>query len=181
MSLKEKKNYVVLVNDQGQTLGYEEKLKVHQEGVLHLAFSIFILNPEGEMLLQQRAWEKYHFAGLWSNACCSHPVPEEELYLTMQRRLREEMGFDTALTEAFSFIYRCRDEISGLIEHEWDQVFVGVYAGEIIANPQEVAAYRWISLEALDQEVHLHPDRFTEWFKQAMVLLKQKKLLPVTR
>jgi isopentenyl-diphosphate Delta-isomerase len=172
------RNLVVLVDTQGKILGVEEKMKAHQEGMLHKAFSIFIFNSNNEMLLQQRNINKYHFGGLWSNTCCSHPAPEEVLEKAAHRRLQEEMGFDTPLTQAFSFIYRATDQKSKLIEHELDAVFVGIYDGEIRPDLQEIQAYRWISLDTLNQEMANYPELFTEWFKISLDMLKEQQLLP---
>jgi isopentenyl-diphosphate Delta-isomerase len=174
----ENRNYVVLVNPQGQAIGVEEKMKAHQEGLLHKAFSIFVWNSKHEMLLQQRNLNKYHFGGLWSNTCCSHPSPDEDLTQAAHRRLQEEMGFDTPLTKAFSFIYKATDQKSRLIEHELDSVFIGTYDGEIRPDLQEIQAYRWISQEALALEMAKNPDQFTEWFKISLAMLQEQKLLP---
>ncbi len=177
--MSEAKSYVVLVSPQGEATGQEEKLKAHQEGLLHKAFSIFIMNSSGQMLLQQRALHKYHFAGLWSNTCCSHPSPGEPLEQAAHRRLQEELGFDTTLTEVFSFIYKEYDEKSGLTEHELDFVFTGVYNGNVSPNPQEVHSYRWVPLDKLYQEIASTPHIFSAWFKKGIALLQAKELLPV--
>jgi isopentenyl-diphosphate delta-isomerase len=174
----ENRNYVVLVDPQGQAIGVEEKLKAHEKGLLHKAFSIFVWNSKNEMLLQQRNLNKYHFGGLWSNTCCSHPVPEEDLMQAAHRRLQEEMGFDTSLTEAFSFIYKVTDHKSRLIEHELDSVFLGIYDGEVRPDLQEIEAYRWVTLDALNREMAEKPAQFTEWFKIILVMLKEKQLFP---
>jgi isopentenyl-diphosphate delta-isomerase len=174
---EESRNLVVLVNEQGEIVGYEDKLKAHQSGALHKAFSVFILNHKDEMLLQQRGLKKYHFAGLWSNACCSHPMPEEDLKQAAHRRLQEEMGFDTSLKEVYSFIYKALDAKSGLYEHELDFIFVGYYEGDIQPDPEEVNAYQWIKLDQLYQEVAQEPEKFTEWFKICLSTFQQKKLL----
>src|SRR5258708_5798594 len=117
-----------------------EKLEVHQKGLLHRAFSIFIFNRKGEMLLQQRALNKYHNGGLWTNACCSHPAPGEKTLTAATRRLKEEMGFTTALEKAFDFTYKVSFE-NGLTENEFDHVFTGRYEGSIEPNPDEVKDY----------------------------------------
>jgi isopentenyl-diphosphate delta-isomerase len=167
---------VVLVNEQDQQVGTKEKLAAHKEGLLHRAFSIFIFNDKHEMLLQQRAFTKYHSGGLWTNACCSHPRVGESPLAAAQRRLKEEMGFVTNLEPFFSFIYRA-DVGGDLIEHEYDHVFLGTYSGPIDKlNPEEVAAYRWISLEELVSEIAISPEHFTEWFKIAQPLVMQKIL-----
>ncbi|QHT65642.1 isopentenyl-diphosphate Delta-isomerase [Rhodocytophaga rosea] len=174
----ENRNYVVLVDPQGQAIGVEEKLKAHQKGLLHKAFSIFVWNSKNEMLLQQRNLNKYHFGGLWSNTCCSHPSPDEDLAQAAHRRLQEEMGFYTPLTQAFSFIYKAADPKSKLIEHELDTVFVGIYDGEIRPDLQEIEAYRWVTLDALTQEMAENPEQFTEWFKICLAMMEEKQLLP---
>ena len=179
MLTKELQQQVVLVNAQGQVTGYEQKLKAHQDGMLHQALSVCILNESGEMLLQQRAFSKYHFAGLWSNTCCSHPFPGEDPKLAAHRRLREEMGFDTELTGVFSFIYKAKDEKSGLIEHELDYVFTGTYNGPVLPDAQEIEAYQWIPLERLYSHIKSHPEKFTEWFKLIVVRLQNEQLLPL--
>ena len=171
------RDLVVLVNEKAEVIGTEEKLKAHQEGLLHQAFSIFILNEQDQMLIQQRGLKKYHFAGLWSNACCSHPMPGEPVAQAAHRRLQEELGFDTALEEAFSFIYKTQDNKSRLYEHELDQVLVGTYEGDLFPDKEEIHAFRWVGLYDLVSEMADSPDTFTPWFHTAMDLLKQKGLL----
>ncbi len=158
---------VILVDRDDNPIGVGEKTATHQRGTLHRAFSIFIFNPAGHMLLQQRAHHKYHSGGLWSNACCSHPRPGEETQKAAHRRLQEEMGFDCPLEEVFQFIYRAELD-NDLIEHEYDHVLVGVYDGQVTPNPNEVAAYQWVEVEALQRDVQTHPDRYTVWFKQVL-------------
>ncbi len=158
-------SYVELVNERGETTGQAEKLQVHREGLLHRAFSVFIFNASGQTLLQQRAQDKYHFAGLWSNACCSHPAPSENVLLASERRLQEELGFTTRLTELFSFVYRAEDPLSKLIEHEWDTLLLGRYSGPVCPNPEEVAAYRWVEPAQLEGELIKSPEQFTPWLK----------------
>lgn len=178
MTVEDNKAQVVLVDAQGEVLGYEEKLKAHQEGKLHLAFSIFIFNSSGEMLLQQRAFSKYHFAGLWSNTCCSHPFPQESIEQAAHRRLQEEMGFDTTLTQAFSFLYKATDNQSGLTEHELDYVFTGVYNGIVLPDTREVNAFRWLTPDTLYKEIAHNQDMFTIWFRIAIDKLKENTLWP---
>jgi isopentenyl-diphosphate delta-isomerase len=168
---------VVLVNTQGHITGYEEKLKAHQNGHLHQAISIIIVNDAGEMLLQQRAFSKYHFAGLWSNTCCSHPFPEEKPEQAAHRRLREEMGVDTALSPLFSFIYQATDSQSGLTEHELDYVFTGRYNGVVIPDSCEIQAYQWMSADTLYQSIEKKPEIFTVWFKLIMDRICRENLL----
>ena len=121
---------VILVNEQDEPIGLMEKMEAHEKGLLHRAFSILIFNSNGEMLLQQRASGKYHSPNLWTNACCSHPMPGESLFDAAHRRLKEEMGFDTFLSHAFTFTYRT-DFDNGLTEHEIDNVFTGIFDGDI--------------------------------------------------
>src|SRR5437868_2002286 len=128
---------VILVNKRDEPTGSMEKLAAHQQGLLHRAFSIFIFNDNGELLLQQRAIDKYHSGGLWTNTCCSHPQPGEETIVAAQRRLKEEMGFTTSIKKVFDFVYKAEFG-NGLIEHEFDHVFAGNYNGEIEYNKDEV-------------------------------------------
>lgn len=158
---------VVLVDSNDQPVGKMEKLEAHRKGLLHRAFSVFIFNRNNELLLQQRALEKYHSGGLWTNSCCSHPVPDESLEAAGAKRLSEEMGFTTGLSRLFAFEYRVELD-NQLIEHEYDHVLVGRYDGEIIPNPEEVMAFRWISMDDLMTELQQHPDAFTSWFKIIM-------------
>ena len=155
---------VVLVDENDREIGTEEKMEAHEEGRLHRAFSIFIFNSKGEMLLQRRAFGKYHSGGLWTNACCSHPKPNESVERAAHRRLREELGFDCKLTERFCFIYKARLD-HGLIEHEFDHVLTGNHDGEIVPNGDEVSEILWITIDDLKSEMRRHPNDFTEWFK----------------
>lgn len=158
---------VILVNKIDAPVGGQEKLQAHQQGALHRAFSVFIFNDTGEMLLQQRALGKYHSGGLWTNACCSHPRPGEETVVAAHRRLREEMGFDCEIRKVFDFIYRAELDF-GLIEHEFDHAFIGTYNGEILPDADEVADFKWISLENLKEDVEKLPEIYTIWFKIAL-------------
>ena len=158
---------VILVDQQDRQIGLEERFKVHREGKLHRALSVFIFNERGEMLLQKRAQDKHHSGGLWSNACCSHPRPDESVEWAAARRLREEMGFHCELKEAFCFIYKAELE-PGLIEHECDHVFVGHYNGKVFPDPREVEDYRWLDIEVLKEYVTTCPEDYTVWFKIAL-------------
>ncbi len=155
--------YVILVDNQDNEIGTEEKIAAHEKALLHRAFSILIFNSKGEMLLQQRALGKYHAGGLWTNACCSHPNPGESVEDAIHRRLQEENGFDTPLTKETEFIYNVPVS-NGLTEHEYLHVYRGVYDGDIHINPEEAAAVRWISADALREEVAQNKERFTPWF-----------------
>jgi isopentenyl-diphosphate delta-isomerase len=160
------KDYVILVDENDNEIGIEEKMKAHEDAKLHRAFSIFIFNSKGEMLLQQRACDKYHSGCLWSNATCSHPRPGEQVEQAAHRRLKEEMGFDTELKKEFHFIYKA-DFDHGLTEHEFDHVFLGQYDGPINLNADEADDYKWIDLESLQQDIKRNPDDYTVWFKIA--------------
>ena len=160
--------HVVLVDHQDKELGTCEKLKAHKEGLLHRAFSVFIFNSEGKMLIHKRAQGKYHSEGLWTNACCSHPRQNESLQDAVKRRLPEEMGISCDVKEAFSLLYHANVS-KNLIEHEFDHVFIGTYDNdEIEPNPEEVAEYRWIAIGDLLEEMSANPKSFTEWFHLAV-------------
>ncbi len=154
---------LILVDEHDNEIGVEEKLPAHEKGLLHRAFSVIIFNSKGEMLIQQRALTKYHAGGLWSNACCGHPYPGEAVEDAIHRRLQEENGFDTTLTKQTEFIYNV-PVTNNLIEHEYLHVFSGTYEGEIHINPEEAAAVRWISADALREEVAKQKEHFTPWF-----------------
>jgi isopentenyl-diphosphate Delta-isomerase len=166
---------VILVDENDNPIGEMGKMEVHEKAVLHRAFSIFIFNAKGEMLLQKRADNKYHSAGLWTNTCCSHPRPGEETLPAAQKRLQEEMGFSTTLSKAFSFIYKAPFD-NGLTEHEYDHVFTGTYNGLVQPNPQEVSDYCYQSIKQIKSNIETHPGHFTEWFKIALPKLEEHLL-----
>jgi isopentenyl-diphosphate Delta-isomerase len=157
---------VILVDEHDVQTGTMEKMEVHQKALLHRAFSIFIFNEKGEMLLHRRAEKKYHSGGLWTNACCSHPKPGEETLMAAEIRLQEEMGFNTALTKAFDFVYKAPFD-NGLTEHEFDHVFIGNYDGDIVPNADEVSDYCFKTVEEIKNSIQTHPQKYTEWFKIA--------------
>ncbi|MBN2009267.1 isopentenyl-diphosphate Delta-isomerase [candidate division KSB1 bacterium] len=166
---------VILVDEKDNNVGKQEKMKAHEDAQLHRAFSIFVYNSTGDMLLQQRADEKYHSGGLWTNTCCSHPRPDESVEQAAHRRLQEEMGFDTQLEEKFTFIYKAALDHE-LTEHELDHVLVGFYDGEIHINKNEAKSYRWVNTDWLMEDIEQHPERYTVWFKIAFAeLLKRDK------
>ena len=156
---------VIVVDDLNRVLGEGDKLDVHRRGQLHRAFSIFIFNANGDLLLQRRADTKYHFAGQWSNSCCGHPRPDEPTAGAALRRLGEELGFHAPLTEQMQLTYRAADPLSGLIEHEYLHVFRGRFVGEPRPDPAEVGAWRWISVGAVRRAVRVSPGLFTPWFR----------------
>jgi len=158
--------YVILVDQNDQPIGTREKLQTHQDGALHRALSIFVFNSNGQMLLQQRAYGKYHSGGLWSNTCCTHPRPDESTLEAAHRRLREEMGFDCELVEIFSFTYHAELDMN-LIEHEYDHVFVGLYEHDPHLNADEAEAWKWMDVPALQDDLKERSDVYTPWFKIA--------------
>ncbi len=155
---------VILVDENDNVVGSMDKLEAHVKGILHRAFSVLIFNSRGEMLIQKRAKNKYHSGGLWTNACCSHPMPGESTEAATKRRLREEMGIETETTFAYKFIYRAPLD-SNLIEHELDHVFVGTFDGQPKINTDEVEGWKFVSLEEVKKEAQEHPENFTYWFK----------------
>jgi isopentenyl-diphosphate delta-isomerase len=157
------RNYVVLVDNQDNRLGIMEKLEAHQKGLLHRAFSVLIYNSKNELLIQQRALDKYHSGGLWTNATCSHPMDGESIVEAGYRRLFEEMGIHAALEVIGCFVYKA-DFTNGLVEHEYDYVLKGFSDAIPQINIDEVNDYRWISLIDLQNEIELSPEKFTFWF-----------------
>ena len=157
---------VILVDEHDVQTGTMEKMEVHQKALLHRAFSVFVFNDKGEMLLHKRAERKYHSAGLWTNACCSHPQPGEEILAAAENRLQEEMGFNTTLREVFDFIYKAHFD-NGLTEYEFDHVFIGTYNGDIAPNTDEVSDYCYKSIQEVKNSIQSHPQKYTEWFKIA--------------
>ena len=171
-------DHVILVDTADAPVGVAEKLTAHRTGRLHRAFSVLVLNPDNEVLLQRRARGKYHSGGLWSNTCCSHPRPGEATVHAAHRRLREEMGFDCPLFAACSFVYRA-EVGNGLVEHEYDHLFIGRWSGTPTPDPAEVEEWRWVPLDELRREVRRRPSRFTFWFRVALAELDARGLLPV--
>jgi isopentenyl-diphosphate Delta-isomerase len=157
---------VILVDEQDQLLGSCEKMEAHRKGLLHRAFSVFVFNRKGEMLLQQRAMNKYHSGGLWTNACCSHPALGESTDTAVHRRLVEEMGFDTPAHKLFDFVYKADFE-NGLTEYEFDHVYSGEYDGEIRCNPDEVMDYCFKPMHAIAESLQTRPGLYTAWFQLA--------------
>ena len=155
---------VILVDNNDNQIGLMPKLEAHEKGVLHRAFSVFIFNNHGELMLQRRALTKYHSPGLWTNTCCSHQRDGESNISSGKRRLKEEMGFDTELFEKTSFIYKAKFD-NGLIEHEFDHVLVGSYNHSPIINSIEVDSWKWMSMEDIRKNINDQPNNYTAWFK----------------
>lgn len=155
---------VILVTKNDDQRGLMGKMEAHQKGELHRAFSVFVFNKKGEMLLQQRSLDKYHSPGLWTNTCCSHQREGESNIEAGKRRLQEEMGFSCELEEMFWFLYKASFD-NGLTEHELDHVMRGFYDHDPVINPEEVASYKWMLLEDVKNDIAMHPERYTEWFK----------------
>ncbi len=162
---------VVLVSEKDEVLGLMDKMQAHENGILHRAFSVFLFNEQGEILLQKRAASKYHSPNQWTNAVCSHPRNEETYLNAAQRRMQEELGIEAEITPKFHFIYKA-DVGQDLWEHELDHVFTGTYEGEFKLNNEEVAEVKYVSMEELELEMTETPEHFTEWFK---IILKEYK------
>ena len=156
--------HVILVNEKDQEIGLMPKLEAHQKAVLHRAFSVFIFNSENELMLQQRASNKYHSPNLWTNTCCSHQRSGESNIQAGTRRLYEEMGFTTTLNEITSFIYKAPFD-NGLTEHELDHIMVGYYNDDPVINSDEVEDWKWMKIEDVKKDISLNPDLYTAWFK----------------
>ncbi|UJH92416.1 isopentenyl-diphosphate Delta-isomerase [Antarcticibacterium sp. 1MA-6-2] len=155
---------VILVNEKDEQVGLMPKMEAHEKGLLHRAFSVFIFNNRNELMLQQRAYSKYHSPGLWTNTCCSHQREGESNIEAGKRRLEEEMGFSTDLQDTTSFIYKAPFD-NGLTEHEFDHILVGKFNEEPKLNPEEAADYKWLSLEEVKKDMKENPQIYTEWFK----------------
>ena len=163
---------VILVDERDVQVGTMEKMEVHQKALLHRAFSIFVFNGKGEMLLHKRADNKYHSAGLWTNACCSHPRPGEETSIAAHNRLKEEMGINIELKKIFDFTYKAVFD-NGLTEHEFDHVFVGEYDGIISPDKEEVSDYCYKTIMDIRDSIKNHPQKYTEWFKIAFPKIEE--------
>ena len=159
-----KEEQVILVNQDNEQIGTMPKMEAHEKAVLHRAFSVFIVNDNGDIMLQQRAASKYHSPLLWTNTCCSHQRVGESNIEAGKRRLQEEMGFQAELKELFSFIYKAPFD-NGLTEHEYDQVMLGSFNSEPNINPDEVEAWKWMSPEAVKEDISKNPNDYTAWFK----------------
>ncbi len=160
------KEYVLLVDENDNRIGLMEKMEAHIKGVLHRAFSVFIFNENNELILQQRALSKYHSPGLWTNTCCSHPQGRRKNRSAAHRRMVEEMGFDCEFAEAFTFLYKS-DVGGGLIEHEFDHVFIGKSEKKPFINENEVSDWKYMKMEDIRSDMDKNPEKYTVWFKIA--------------
>jgi isopentenyl-diphosphate delta-isomerase len=165
--------YLILVDEQDIPCGKMEKLEVHRLGLLHRAFSVFILNSKGELLLQQRADHKYHSAGLWSNTCCSHPREGEGTEAALNRRLQEEMGLSCKTAFAFTFMYKTHFD-NGLIENELDHVYIGISDTQPVPEPSEVKNWKYISLGELEMDLRQNPHNYTAWLSICFAAFKKQ-------
>ena len=166
---------VILVDEHDEPIGTAEKLAAHRhDGQLHRAFSIFLFDERGRMLIQRRASEKYHFPSLWTNACCSHPRPGETVEIAARRRLWEELGVRTNLKLLFTFLYSARDPESGLVEREFDHVLAGRIRGESTPNPAEVSAVDLLEFDQLERSCAERPGEYTPWFRLALRELRDR-------
>lgn len=159
-----KEEEVILVNEQDEKLGLMPKMEAHEKALLHRAFSVFVFNKKNELLLQQRAKEKYHSPELWTNTCCSHQRNRETNLEAGKRRLYEEMGFVCDLKEVFKFIYKAPFD-NGLTEHELDHVMIGYYNEDPVINEEEVESFQWMKMENVKKDMDQYPEKYTEWFK----------------
>jgi len=166
---------LVLVDADDHEIGVVDKMIAHRAGTLHRAFSVFVFDRFGRLLLQRRALDKYHSGGLWSNTCCSHPRPGERPIDAAHRRLQEEMGFDCDLTGGFAFTYRS-DVGNGLVEHEFDHVFVGQFDGDPSPDMSEVHDWTWRAFDEVRSDVNARPSLYTVWFRVALERLRNASL-----
>ncbi|MBK9274434.1 MAG: isopentenyl-diphosphate Delta-isomerase [Flavobacteriales bacterium] len=175
VTVRDLKDQVVLVDRHDAPIGTRDKLEVHRTGELHRAFSVFVFDAEDRLILQQRALDKYHSGGLWTNTCCSHPRPGETVGEAAERRLREEMGIHCqALEHQFTFIYRA-EMGNGLVEHELDHVLFARYTGDVRPNDREAMAWRAVTDSELDQELRTLHDRFTAWLRICWPMVKERR------
>ncbi len=163
--VRDKDELTVLVDAADQVIGIAQKLDAHRTGALHRAFSVIVWDSAGRLLLQKRHGSKYHSGGLWTNACCGHPRPEEDIKAAALRRLKEEMGFSCPLAALGTITYRAVLD-GGMIEHEIAHVFRGLYDGTIAPDPEEAEGYQWVRLDELRADIAAMPERYSVWFRQ---------------
>jgi isopentenyl-diphosphate Delta-isomerase len=156
--------HVVLVDENDNEVGIMEKMEAHRKGILHRALSILLFNSKGELMLQKRAENKYHSGGLWTNTCCSHPLPGETMEDATRRSLLHEMGISLQPEFAYKFLYFAEVD-DGLKEHELDYVFAAKYDGEPSINPQEVADWQFLNIATLKKDIEENPSHYSSWFR----------------
>lgn len=164
---------LILVDENDKEIGLMEKMSAHKTGTLHRAFSVFIFNSKGELLLQQRSDNKYHSGGLWTNTCCSHPIGGEEINATIKKRLKEEMGMECEINFQFRFIYKSELD-NDLTEHELDHVYFGTTDQEPVLNKSEAKDWKYISLEELEDAIQKNPEDFSAWLKICLPEVRKK-------
>lgn len=162
---------VILVDREDNPIGSMEKMEAHEKGILHRAFSVFIFNEKNQLLMQRRAFDKYHSGGLWTNTCCSHPRVDEDIIAAGKRRLEEEMGFSTEVVPIFSFIYKARLD-NDMTEHELDHILVGKYNQPPAPNQNEVCDWKFMDLNFLEEDLKANTDRYTVWFLEIFERVK---------
>ena len=165
--MDDSKELVVLVDENDVKIGLAPKLEAHRTGELHRAFSVMLIDSRGRLLLQRRAFEKYHSGGRWANTCCGHPRDGESVVDSAERRLAEEMGITCALTQAGSFIYRANVD-AGLVEHELDHLLIGRFDGDPVPTASEVVEWKWSSLDEVKRDLGENPDAYAAWFPAAL-------------
>ncbi|WP_430883448.1 isopentenyl-diphosphate Delta-isomerase [Fusibacter sp. JL216-2] len=169
--------YVILVDENDKATGQMEKMEAHHKGVLHRAFSVFLHDGNGNVLLQRRALSKYHSGGLWTNACCSHPRQGESVEKAAHRRLMEELGVDCPVKEVSTFLYRAELD-KGMIEHEFDHVLTGVIdPDDFPFNPEEVDSVDWMAFDNLVEDIEKNPSKYTVWFQIIMKNVNREMLM----
>jgi isopentenyl-diphosphate delta-isomerase len=167
---------VILVDEQDREIGAEGKLEAHKQGKLHRAFSIFVFNSDGKLLLQKRAKDKYHSGGLWTNTCCSHPQPGKPIDQETREKLFHEMGFECELQHIDSFLYKVEFD-NGLTEHEFDHIFVGTHDGDPVPNPDEVSDWEWVDMDDLRKDLKDHPEHYSYWLRMLLPRLELKRFV----
>jgi len=175
MSLIMQEERLILVDEQDNKVGIGSKMQVHQQGALHRAFSVFIFDSQGRLMLQQRASGKYHSGGLWTNSCCGHPRPDESNLEAATRRLNEEMGFTCTLHEVDQILYRV-DVSNGLIENEYNHTFIGLFNRIPALNPEEAEGWQWMTVSDIFDAINHSPLQFTAWFKVILAHFGQQAI-----
>ncbi len=170
---------ILLIDEGNNILRKEEKIKTHQEGFLHRAFSIFIFNEKQELLLQRRSKNKYHFPNLWSNTCCSHPILEiEEIKYEAEKRLLFEMNINTTIKKHSIIRYYAECKQTNLIENELDFIFFGFISSDLVLSPNqdEVSGFKWIDKKELMQDIKKNETKYTPWLQ---IIIEKSNILNI--